>query len=778
MKRLILLTIMLIFINALSFAATTVPTDIQQPGTQPREVGNLETPDKCDNCHGGYNTSVEPAHNWRGSMMANAGRDPIFWATLAVAEQDFDGAGDLCIRCHSTAGWMAGRSTPTDGSGLMAGDADGVECDFCHKMTNPDNSEHRGIMNFPFLANNEGDPGWITGGPIVGYYGSGMASIWGGNEKLGPYIDATARHQFLQSQFHRSVDFCGTCHDVSNPAVGDLAHNNGAQSTSDPVIASGVLGAPVTSKAAFNNFPYKYGIVERTFSEYKSAALVKTLVKDYLTLPSDLRGGAIKAAYDSAIVAGRGGDYEDGTPRYFSCQTCHLRPVTGQGCNKNPAIRKDLPLHDMTGGNYWMPDAIKYLDSKGLLRLGGSLTVVQKAAMNDGKTRAMKQLSEAVSLTLNGNILKIINQTGHKVISGYPEGRRMWLNIKWYDANNILLREDGKYGPLFDSNGQPVTVTNPANGLSVQVNSILDLNAPNTKIYEAHYGMTQEWANQLLSLAKPASLILNFDRYTGTVDFTLGQLAAQSQGTYHETFHFVLNNKVVKDNRIPPYKMSYDEARVRNALPVPATQYGSPTTGGFYNYWDELTLTPPSGAAYATINMLYQPTSWEYIQFLYLANNRSNAFLADEGVNMLDAWLNNGMAAPYIMATATWGTAPAAELVVNSLTTWSVDRNGKLVSQTSTFTRGATVAVVARTVDQAGLPLSGSQVFIEIRNSTGALIISLQGFSDTNGNAVTKWKTSKSQTPGTYTANVVNVIKNGYQFNSGASVTTVSFTIQ
>ena len=97
-------------------AADTVPADIQQPGTQPNEVGNLETPDKCDNCHGGYDAAVEPAHNWRGSMMANAGRDPIFWATVAIAEQDFDGAGDLCIRCHSTGGWLAGRSTPTDGS--------------------------------------------------------------------------------------------------------------------------------------------------------------------------------------------------------------------------------------------------------------------------------------------------------------------------------------------------------------------------------------------------------------------------------------------------------------------------------------------------------------------------------------------------------------------------------------------------------------------------------------------------------------------------------------
>jgi hypothetical protein len=60
--------------------------------------------------------------------MAHAGRDPIFWATMAIAEQDFDGSSDLCLRCHSTSGWMAGRSTPTDGSGLLSGDSDGVDC--------------------------------------------------------------------------------------------------------------------------------------------------------------------------------------------------------------------------------------------------------------------------------------------------------------------------------------------------------------------------------------------------------------------------------------------------------------------------------------------------------------------------------------------------------------------------------------------------------------------------------------------------------------------------
>jgi len=631
------LAIVSLVIGGTAWSATVVPNEIQQPGTQPGQVGNLETPDKCDNCHGGYNKAVEPAFNWRGSMMANAGRDPIFWATLAIAEQDFDGAGDLCIRCHSTAGWMAGRSTPTDGSGLNAGDADGVDCDTCHKMTNPNNREHLGAMSAPFIANDEQTP-------ATGYYGSGMMSLYPGSAKLGPYSDAAARHQFLQSKFHRDVDFCGTCHDVSNPAVGDLAHNNGKQATGDAVVASGAPGSPVDGKAAFNNLPFKYGVVERTFSEYKSGALSKTLVSNYAGLPADLKAGAIKAAFDSA-----GGNYKDGTPRYFSCQTCHMRAVTGYGANKSGIpLRLDLPLHDMTGGNYWMPDVIKYQNSQATLRLGGGMTALQLEALDAGKLRARQQLDLAASLSVSGDTLKVTNLTGHKLISGYPEGRRMWINIKWYDSANNFLREDGKYDVVAQVNGTPVK-------------SIVDLTGTNTRIYEAHYGMTQEWAAQLMTLGKPAILALSFDRVTGDVDYTLGELAAQAAGTSYETFHFVLNNTVVKDNRIPPYGMTYDEARQRNALPVPAAQYGASGTSGTYNYWDEVALSKPAGAEYAEIKLLYQPTSWEYIQFLYRANTGQVAFLAQEGDNLLNAWLNTGMAEPHVMAETFWGKKPSTE---------------------------------------------------------------------------------------------------------------------
>ncbi|MBE9565010.1 MAG: hypothetical protein IMF17_07165, partial [Proteobacteria bacterium] len=146
--------------NSSLHAADTVPVEVQMPGTQPGEAA-LESVTRCDNCHQADSPEVTIAHDWRGSMMSHAGRDPIFWATVAIAEQDFDGSGDLCIRCHTMAAWLDGRSTPTDGSALTI-------------------------------------------------------------------ADAVPKHKWDESKFHRDVDFCGSCHDVSNPVVGDLAPNNGA----------------------------------------------------------------------------------------------------------------------------------------------------------------------------------------------------------------------------------------------------------------------------------------------------------------------------------------------------------------------------------------------------------------------------------------------------------------------------------------------------------------------------------------------------------------------
>ena len=647
----LLIGICLLLASAFAGAADTVPTDVRMPGSQPEDsIGDLKS-NRCGNCHAGYDPLAEPMTTWAGSMMGHAGRDPIFWATMAIVEQDFDGAGDLCIRCHMPGGWLAGRSTPTDGTALTETDAEAsVECDLCHRLTNPDDSEHIGVQNDGFIAR--------SGDPAEAHYGSAQYVIYNGNEKLGPFGNAEAKHSWLKSQFHRDARLCGTCHDVSNPVVGDLAPNNGAQTPLAPGTFSGVPGTPVTGKAAFNNPPYKYGVVERTFSEHQASwfstvpdpdnpARPQTFAELYNELPLDLRQGAIQIAYTAATAGGNNGDYADGDPRSFSCQTCHMRPANGaQGCNKNPQHRPDMPTHDLTGGNYWTPQAIQYMDGAGTLRIGSGLSPDTVNAMNAGILRVQDNLHNAASLAINGNTLTLVNLTGHKLISGYPEGRRMWLNIKWYDGDDTLLREDGEYGTI------GVTV----NG--VQVRSLIDLNDPNTKVYEAHGAITQDWAAKLLSVfPEKATLPVAYDRNTGAVAATLADVRDNGD---HESFHFALNNRVVKDNRIPPYGLRYDDALERNILPVPADQYGNPGPGGVYNYKDVLTLNPPANAAYADINLLYQPTSWEYIQFLYLANTGANASLGQEGTNILDAWLNTGMAEPYAMEQVFW-TAPDSD---------------------------------------------------------------------------------------------------------------------
>ena len=654
----ILLLVTCVSMTGLAVAATTVPMEVQVPGTQPGEGGNLESVDKCDNCHQADSPVVTIAQDWRGSMMSHAGRDPIYWATVAIAEQDFDGSGDLCIRCHTMGGWLAGRSTPTDASALTDADVDeAVGCDVCHKMTNPDNSEHAGVQNAPFVAND-------GGAPAEGYYGSSQLSLSADNAKFGPYADAVPKHQWDQSLFQRSVDFCGSCHDVSNPVVGDLAPNNGAQQPLAPGTFDGQLDTPgnprnIDDKAAFNNPPYKYGVVERTFSEYKSGLLSQTLVSDYLNLPADLQAGSIQLARNAALGAGTSGNYADNTDRYFSCQTCHMAATTALGCNKNGVpLRTDQPMHDLTGGNYWMPQVMQYMDGAGTLQFGGSLSSDEIDGMNAGVLRAESNLDNAASLAVTGNTLKVVNLTGHKLISGYPEGRRMWLNIVWKDAGGVTVREDGEYGPLvvsFDVNDDDSVDTGDT------VNTLLNLDDPNTKIYEAHGAITQEWATKLITVsASYGSVPVAFDRLTGAVTYTVSDIAALNPGEYHETFHFVLNNKVVKDNRIPPYGMDYSESLKRSILPVPATQYGNPGAGGTFNYFDDFAMNTPPGAVSATVSLMYQPTSWEYIQFLDHANNGSVANLADEGEHMLDAWLNTGMAAPHIMVSIP-ATAPAGD---------------------------------------------------------------------------------------------------------------------
>jgi hypothetical protein len=649
----------------LALGAEVVPPTVQMPGTQPGEVTGFQAVSFCDNCHANYDTAAEPMHLWNGSMMAHAAADPLFWATMAIAEQDFDGSGDLCLRCHTPLGWLEERSTPTDGTGLSAStDADGVECDLCHLLADPaaQAPEPIGVQSPGFEAS--------SGGQV--HYGNAQFVMYDGSEKLGPYADADARHQWRASSFHRSSDLCGTCHDVSNPVVGNLAPSHGTLPGADPVIADGAIDGSLATKAAFNNPPHRYGIIERTYSEHLASPLSSTSVAEAnpllsTALPAELKQGAILAAYNAAYTASGGAttDYADGTPRVFSCQSCHMPPIEGVGCDQvDPEQpRADMPRHDLAGGGYWMLEVMPWMEAAGTLPFGGGFAA-KAAALNDGKQLARDTLDSAGMLSVEGGRVKVLNLTGHKLISGYPEGRRMWLRLTYRNVGGEVLRVDGEYGDLpvqIDVNGDETVDGNDV------IRTLLDLSGANTRIYEAQPGITKEWADLLTDASGGAPLIdpnlaIAYDRVSGAVTETLGDVASGAPGTARKTFHFAVNDTMLSDNRIPPWRMSREIARQRNALPEPPWLYGNPESTGVYDHFDLVPLIPPLGATTVDIELLYQSTSWEYIQFLYLANDGQNPALADTGANMLEAWFQAGdltgpnaarMAEPHVMASLT-----------------------------------------------------------------------------------------------------------------------------
>ena len=555
--------------------APTTLRDFKQAGTQPLGGGEFVEHTACTSCHGGYNNQVEPGRNWEGGMMAQAGRDPLFFACLAVANQDAPGSGDLCLRCHNAFGWLNGKSTPTTGSQMTTAlDRDGVSCDFCHRLTDP--IYKPGVSPPEDLAVLDGlVPSHVPTGYSNGQYVTDPIS-----SKRGPFMDAAAPHTFITSPMHQSSDFCGTCHDVSNPVFDRVS---GADYAPGPLDEA---PGPITSGA--------FMPLERTYSEWKNSSFVGGVYAP------DFAGN--KA---SGIVS--------------TCQDCHMRDVSGAGCNDPLApIRPDLPLHDMTGGNTWLPNIIASLNP----------TEVDAAAAQAASARATSMLEKAAALDLTYEVagdsfqavVTVTNRTGHKLPTGYPEGRRLWLHVVARDAGGAIVYESGAY--------------DAATGL---LNHDED-----AAVYEAELGISPALAGAL--------------------------------GLAHgPSFHFALNDSVYKDNRIPPQGFTNAAFAAFGGAPVdPHHPELAPRYADGQSY-DTRTYGLPSAAKSVRVELLYQTTSKEYVEFLRDQNTTNTA-----GQEMYDLWTTHGRAWPIVMQADSVGlnvTAVATEEVAPGAPALRVLRN-------------------------------------------------------------------------------------------------------
>jgi MYXO-CTERM domain-containing protein len=648
---------------------------VRMPGSQPNQGIKVDAPNGCD-CHAAYNTAVEPMHNWKGSMMAQAARDPIFFAALTVAAQDSihavgrPNATDICLRCHFPKGWIEGRNDPTNASLMTGADHDGVQCGSCHiqydahfeathlgtregsdwagywdetgQSSTPsaaaaatarqENSQQAaGVKRFngtSFFSANLPPASWSEAA-------GGQTFLSGSGLRRAGFADAGAKHQFLYSRYHKSKYFCASCHDVSNPVLANLAFKN-----TPP--GDGVTVLPSEKDPA-----YSYFHAERTFSEFMLSAYGQ-------------QGGAAGIGPFAPTV------FKTSSPgnAIARCQDCHMRDATGVACKQQGVDRpagsvehpkSGQPLHDLTGGNLLVssilasaaPGSPSYdAANAGLLGQTATLTLsltqgegLNAAALAAGADRAKQQLQLAASIdalsyaSATGALgFRVQNRTGHKLISGFPEGRRMFVNVKVLGAGGQLLQELNPYDAAVGTlKGLPTSYSpsSPALGANELHRDEL--------VYETHLSST----------------------VTGE----------------SKTFHFALATGRSKDNRIPPKGFQITAAAARLAEPVWAGAAAPNlfTAAEYSGGYDEVSLTVPTGAAQIVVSLYYQVTSREYVEFLrdeikgppakitlpasaYLV--QSDPFFAKLkgwGDTIWQLWLHNKDrpgAAPYLMAQA------------------------------------------------------------------------------------------------------------------------------
>ena len=539
--RIVVLLLMIVLYNnilkAQNLPVHTTLNDFYLDGSQPLESGDLSAPATCS-CHDYKTSYIYP--KWEASMMAHAVEDPLFLAAFSIARQDADSSGDLCLRCHTPTGWLSGRSTPTDGRNLISEDETSVNCKFCHRIVQP---TPWGVNPYPtdeayYFLTLSIDQEYLykINGHIPITSGNGMYVVDTlDGFRRGPFSDATSpRHETIYSPFHRRADLCGTCHDVSNPVY---------DRKTDDTYELNELDTPAPDFDPYAMFP-----VERTYSEWKNSSF---------NTQTGISGTPFGGSKTSVST----------------CQDCHM-PEVFESVTNNPNKRY-IKMHNMNGGNTFIPSVLSSMSSE-----------VQDSSI----ARATWMIQHAASMEVTAEYqtikVRVYNETGHKLPSGYPEGRRIWLNVKAFDALKTQIFESGAY--------------DPSTGVLNQDEQI--------KVYEIKPGISNALASTL------------------------------NLGTGGPSFHFVLNDTIFKDNRIPP--LGFTNANYVN-IQSPPVHYAYPDGQN----WDETVYTLTQMPDSVSVTLYYQTTSKEYIEFLQNQNTTDT-----NGDDLYTLWNDNGKAAPVVMA--------------------------------------------------------------------------------------------------------------------------------
>ena len=163
--------------------------------------------------------------------------------------------------------------------------------------------------------------------------------------------------------------------------------------------------------------------------------------------------------------------------------------------------------------------------------------------------------------------------------------------------------------------------------------------------------------------------VLTRDAQLKIYEVALG-VAGAAMEAYPTQFHFVRNQIVFQDNRIPPSGFDTQDVKFDEMAPVPASLYPTTAGGRYLQNWDDTSyrLAIPAtatGDVQVVVKLLYQTASKDYIDFLQANGRTGNGTTTTRGDDMKTVWQNHGKSPPVVMATQTFtitNTAPFVPL--------------------------------------------------------------------------------------------------------------------
>lgn len=154
-------------------------------------------------------------------------------------------------------------------------------------------------------------------------------------------------------------------------------------------------------------------------------------------------------------------DSDFSKPGGETCIDCHMSTVRGEAA-EGAQVYDDLKVHNFVGGNRFAIDAVAILDRNVFSPAGHELRAARTWVTESLARAASLEITEPSSQRLSlesgesaSLAVRLTNLTGHKLPSGYPEGRRVYLELsitmdgqdkeivsgRWDQATGDLVRD-------------------------------------------------------------------------------------------------------------------------------------------------------------------------------------------------------------------------------------------------------------------------------------------------------------------------------------------------